>query len=193
MILQDNNARYVEGILRGDRQVLAELYREMLPAIKRLAAAAGASAEDARDVFQDAVVIVFEKAERPGFALTSSFSTYFYGICRNLLGNRLKKKSGRHVTIPDDAKYREDDANDAQESLEDAERHRLFHRAFRLLGDDCRQLLEMAFEDTPPETIMERLGIASNDYFRRRKYLCKEKLVQLVQGDPAFKELNLKK
>ena len=189
MILKSGDPQIIDGIRRGDRRVLSELYRDMLPAIKRLAAAAGARPDDARDVFQDAVVVVFEKTGQPGFALTSNFSTFFYGICRNLLGNRLKKKSGRNVTIPEDAKYREDDATDAQALMEAAERHRLFHRAFRQLGDDCRQLLELSFENTPPEAIMVKLGITSNDYFRRRKYLCKEKIVQLVKNDPAFQEL----
>lgn len=86
-------------------------------------------------------------------------------------------------------KYREDDNADTQTLLEAAERHRLFHRAFQQLGDDCRRLLELSFENTPPESIMATLGIPGNDYFRRRKYLCKEKLVQLVQSDPAFQEL----
>ena len=189
MIFKSGDPQILDGIRRGDRKVLSELYREVLPAIKRLAAAAGAGPDDARDVFQDAVVVVFEKAEQPGFVLTSSFSTFFYGICRNLLGNRLKKKSGRHVTIPDDAKYREDDNADAQALLEATERHRLFYRAFRQLGEDCRNLLELSFEDAPPETIMDTLGISSNDYFRRRKYLCKEKLIQLVKNDPAFKDM----
>ncbi len=189
-MLKSADTTIIEGIRRGDRQILAALYRDMLPSIKRLAAVAGARPDDAHDVFQDAVVVVFEKSEQPGFVLTSSFSTYFYGICRNLLGNRLKKKGGRTVTIPDDAKYREDDNADAHSLLEDAERHRLFHRAFRQLGDDCRRLLELSFENTPPETIMTQLGISSNDYFRRRKYLCKEKLTQLVRNDPAFRELD---
>jgi len=191
-MLKNTDPQIIEGIRRGNRQVLAELYREMLPAIKRLATAAGAGPEDARDVFQDAVVIVFEKTGQPGFTLTSSFSTYFYGICRNLLGNRMKKKSAGNVTIADDMKYREDDNADAQALLETAERHRLFHRAFRQLGDDCRRLLELSFEGESPESIMVKLGIASNDYFRRRKYLCKEKLVRLVQNDPTFEELNLR-
>lgn len=188
-MLKSSDPQIIDGIRRGDRALLAELYREMLPSIKRLAAAVGMGAEDARDVFQDAVVVVFEKAGQPGFTLSSSFSTYFYGICRNLVGNRLKKKSGRTVTMPDELKYREDDDSDAQALLEDAERHRLFHRAFRQLGDDCRRLLEMSFEEIPPETIMADLGIGSNDYFRRRKYLCKEKLIQLVENDPAYREL----
>lgn len=190
-MLKSIDLQIVEGIRNGNRQVLAELYRDMLPAIKRLAAAAGASPEDARDVFQDAVLVVFEKAGLPGFTLTSNFSTFFYGICRNILGNRLKKKSGYHVTIPDDTKYREDDSTDSHTQLEEAERHRLFYRAFRQLGDDCRRLLELSFENLPPETIMMQLGFSSNDYFRRRKYLCKEKLVQLVKNDPVFKELGL--
>lgn len=189
MMLKNIDPQIIEGIRRGDRQVLAELYQKMLPTIKRLAAAAGAGPEDARDVFQDAIVIVFEKAGQPDFALTSSFSTFFYGICRNLLGNRLKKKSTRNVTITDDMKYREDDHTNAQGLLEETERHRLFHRAFRKLGNDCRQLLELSFEGEEPEAIMAKLGIASNDYFRRRKYLCKEKLVQLVKSDPVFQEM----
>ena len=189
MIFKSGDPQILDGIRRGDRQVLSELYREVLPGIKRLAVAAGLGPDDARDVFQDAVVVVFEKAEQPDFMLSSSFSTYFYGICRNLVGNRLKKKANRNVTIADDMKYREDDNSDMQTLLEAAERHRLFHRAFEQLGDDCRRLLELSFENTPPESIMATLGIPSNDYFRRRKYLCKEKLVQLVQSDPAFQEL----
>lgn len=189
MIFKSGDPQILDGIRRGDRQVLSELYRDMLPGIKRLAAVSGLSPDDARDVFQDAVLVVFEKAEQPDFMLSSSFSTYFHGICRNLVGNRLKKKSNRNVTIADDMKYREDDNADTQTLLEAAERHRLFHRAFQQLGDDCRRLLELSFENTPPESIMATLGIPGNDYFRRRKYLCKEKLVQLVQSDPAFQEL----
>src|SRR5262245_54034815 len=138
MMLKDEETVIIEGIRRGDRRILADLYRDLLPSIKRLAAVSGLGADDARDVFQDAVVVVFEKISLPGFSLTSSFSTFFYGICRNLLGNRLKKKSARNVTIADDMKYREDGSTDAQGLLEAAERHRLFHRAFRQLGDDCR-------------------------------------------------------
>jgi RNA polymerase sigma factor (sigma-70 family) len=188
-MLKSPDSKIVEGIRKGDKTILAELYRDMLPSIKRLAAAVGLGPEDARDVFQDAIVVVFEKAGQPGFILSSQFSTYFYGICRNILGNKLKKKSGRSVTMSDDLKYREDEHAGAQTLLEEAEKHRLFHKAFGKLGDDCRKLLEMAFEDIPPETIMAALEISSNDYFRRRKYLCKEKLVQLVQSDPSYKEL----
>jgi RNA polymerase sigma factor (sigma-70 family) len=188
-MLKSNDQVVLDGIRQGDRVLLAELYRDMMPSIKRLAGSVGLGTDDAKDIFQDAIVVVFEKVSQPGFKLTSQFSTYFYGICRNILGNRLKKKSNRDVTLPDDLKYREDEHAGAQSILEDAERHRLFHRAFGKLGEDCRKLLEMAFEDVPPETIMTALNIKSNDYFRRRKYLCKEKLTQLVQDDPAYKEL----
>lgn len=191
-MLKPSDAEIIEAICRGNRHVLAELYRDMLPSIKTLATAASLGADDARDVFQDAVVIVFEKAGQSDFKLTSKFSTYFYGICRNLIGNRLKKRSSQHVTIDEDMKYREDGDNNAQVLLEDVERHRLFHRAFRRLGVDCQRLLELSFDDVRPENIMSALGIDSNDYFRRRKYLCKEKLTQLIQSDPVFKELRFR-
>lgn len=180
---------FLEGIKKGDRTVLAALYRDVAPAIVRLAASVGLAREDARDIFQDAVLVVFEKAGQPEFRLSSSFKTYFYGVCRNLVGNLLKKKSGREVTIPEDAKYRDDGEADMHQLMEAAERHRLFHQALRQLGNDCRKLLELSFEDREPQEIMQNLNIDSYDYFRRRKYLCKEKLVQLVRSNVLFKEL----
>ena len=179
---------FIQGICSGDRGIMGEMYKEMLPAIGRLAASAGLGKETASDVFQDAVLIVFEKARQPDFQLSSTFSTFFYGICRNLIGNQLKKKSGREVSIPLDASFRYTNGEDLQHDMEEAERQRLFHRAFQQLGKDCQLLLQLSFEGHPPEEIMKQLGIASYDYFRRRKYLCKEKLMALAQKDPAFRE-----
>lgn len=182
------NIDFVHGICSGDCKIVGELHREMMPSIIKLTTNAGLGRELALDVFQDAVLIVFERGKQPGFQLSSTFSTFFYGICRNLIGNLLKKKSGREQSIPQDASQRFVHDEDLQQSMEDAERLRMFHRAFQQLGKDCQLLLQLSFEGTPPEEIMKQMGIDSYDYFRRRKYLCKEKLMALAQKDPAFRE-----
>jgi DNA-directed RNA polymerase specialized sigma24 family protein len=52
----------------------------------------GGSFEDAKDVFQEAIVVVFHHAARPGFQLTASFQSYLLGIGRYHLVAAIEKK-----------------------------------------------------------------------------------------------------
>ena len=181
---------YIEAIRTGRRDDLELLYRVMTPQVLRLIKPAGGSSDDAKDIFQDAVVLIFKKSQQPGFQLTSAFSTFFYGICRNLWGNRLQKKSSGHVTLDDDIKYIPVLDNDWHDLEEQTERTRLFYRAFRKLGADCQRLLQLFFQQKTMEEIMQEMKLGSYDYARRRKYLCKGKLTELMMDDPAYSELS---
>jgi RNA polymerase sigma factor (sigma-70 family) len=176
------------AILDGDTKGLARLHDDLFPFVRKLATENGGTEEDAKDLFSEAVMLVFYKANQPGFALTSQFSTYFFGICRNLWGSRIQKKSFRHVTIPDDAKYMADETNDFEPD-DVPERRRLFDRAFGLLGADCQRLLSLFFDKLPMDEIARRMGYASEGYARRRKCQCKDRLTELVKQQPGFHEL----
>jgi RNA polymerase sigma factor (sigma-70 family) len=184
------DAHIIEAIRSGDYQALQQLYRDLSPGIERLVRQGGGTRDDARDIFQDAVLLVYKKAQQPDFQLTSAFSTYFYGICRNLWGNRLQKKSSTNVTLSESAKYSFLTDDDWHEQQEQVERSRLFYRAFQQLGADCQRLLQLFFQQKTMEEIMQEMQLGSYDYARRRKYLCKEKLSELIKNDPAFQELS---
>ncbi|MBL7775572.1 MAG: sigma-70 family RNA polymerase sigma factor [Saprospiraceae bacterium] len=180
---------YVEAILEGNRSDLQRLYAEALPRIRRLIADMGGSEADAPDIFQDAVLIVYQKARQPGFELTSLFSTYFFGICRNLwLNRRTKKSATAEVTFTDTAKYIAEPAFTESDQLQ-VERGNLFWKAFRKLGPDCQRVLELFFQKIAMETIAREMGFGSEGYARRRKRQCKNRLIELVKKDPAYGEL----
>ena len=178
---------YISAILSGDRTVLTLMYRTIFPAIRKLVVDYGGSEEDAKDVFQDATIVVYEKASLPDFRLTSQFSTFFYGICRYLWMSRRQKKSAAEVTIPEQAKYIVDEAGEID--FLQVERGKLFYRALRQLGEDCQQILQLFFQKTAMEEIALQMGFASEGYARRRKSQCKDRLVELVKNDPEFPEL----
>lgn len=180
----------IDAIRTGHREHLEIVYRRMMPALLQLIKPYGGTSDDAKDLFQDAVVLIFKKSQLPGFQLTSAFSTFFYGICRNLWGNRIQKKSSGHVTLSEDTKYIAVADSDWHELEEQTERTRIFYRAFRKLGNDCQRLLQLFFQQKTMEEIMLEMQLGSYDYARRRKYLCKEKLTELMINDPAYKELN---
>ncbi|MBC7773999.1 MAG: sigma-70 family RNA polymerase sigma factor [Phycisphaerae bacterium] len=82
---------YLAAILSGDRITLRRLYEQQLPVIRSIIRHYGGSEADAKDIFQDAVLLVYQKARQPDFQLSSKFSVYFYGVCRNLWLNRCTK------------------------------------------------------------------------------------------------------
>jgi RNA polymerase sigma factor (sigma-70 family) len=180
---------YLPALLTGDRAVLLRLYEVHFPVIRGLVRDRGGTEADAKDIFQDAILVIYKKAQQPGFQISSQFGTFLYGICRNLWLNRCTKKSASaEVTLSDDAKYiPEDDSFEAD--LLHVEQGNLFWRAFRQLGEDCKKLLELYFQKVPMDAIATQMGYGSEGYARRRKLQCKDRLVELAKADPAYGEL----
>ena len=178
---------YLPAILSGDRAALKQMYAALFPIIRGLIRDYGGSEDDAKDVFQDAVIVLYEKAQQSDFQLTSKFSTFFYGVCNNLWRSRQQKKSASEVTIPDHAKYIADSS--AEVDLLQVERGKLFYRALRQLGGDCQKLLELFFQKRNMDEIAQEMGFASAGYARVRKSQCKDRLVELVKNDAEFPEL----
>ena len=178
---------YLSAILSGDRTVLTRMYGALFPLIRRLILDNGGSEADAKDVFQDAIIVLYEKAKKPDFQLTSKFSTFFYGVCRNLWWSRQQKKSASEVTIPEHAKYIPDEASEVD--LLQVERGKLFYKALRALGEDCQRLLQLFFQKLSMDEIAREMGFASEGYARRRKSQCKDRLVELIKNDAEFPDL----
>ena len=177
---------YIDAIRTGNPEGLRSIYREFLPMVSGLVTRSGGRREEAQDVFQDALMVMYEKCRSDGFTLTSSFSTYLYGIARNIWGNRLQKKSRTEVTLPDDFKL--NDQTNLLHSILQAEEERIFWDAFQRLGDDCQKLLQLFFEKIKMEEITTIMQYGSVGYTKKRKFQCKEQLISWVQKDPRYLE-----
>jgi RNA polymerase sigma factor (sigma-70 family) len=179
---------YLSAILSGDREILNRMYANLFPMIRSFVLSNyNGSEDDAKDVFQDAVIVIYEKAKNSDFELTCKFSTFLYRVCRNIWMSRQQKKSASEVTIPDDAKYIADE--DSQIDLLQIERGKLFYKALRQLGTDCQKLLELFFQKRNMDEIASEMGFASEGYARRRKFQCKDRLIELIKKEDEFTEL----
>jgi RNA polymerase sigma factor (sigma-70 family) len=185
----DRDYEWLEAIRSGDKKGLTQLYQYVMPSIVKLVIRYGGTEEHARDLFQDTILILYKKLQYSEITLTSSFSTFFIAICRNLWANHLKKKSNNHVTFSDDIKSMYDDQPDWYEVEEQSLQTRMLYKALNKLGDDCRQLLELFFQKVPMDEIMIRMKYGSYEYVRRRKFMCKNKLIEFIKNDPSYKEL----
>lgn len=181
--------RFIEGIERGDNRVLNEIYQKHFAAVRSLVLNNSGTEDDARDIFQEALIVIHLKIKKSGkLELTSGFSTFLYAISRNLWLKVLRNKSGKEVTIAGEVEYTLE--NEMIDNLKQTERERLYLEKFSELGDDCQQVLKLFFKGERLKDIANSLGYASDMYARKKKMKCKDKLESLIKADPRFKELN---
>lgn len=119
---------------------LTHLYRHTFPMVRHHVQQHGGTAQDAQDVFQDALVVFYEKAVGGTLVLTASASTYLVAVARNLWRRELDRRqqhrladlSEEHQQVPDEATGEEPETAAAEASvLEYVER----------LGEKCRSIL----------------------------------------------------
>src|SRR5688500_19826541 len=73
-------------------QFFESIYETAFPAFARFAAKMNASFDDAKDVFQDAMVVYYEKSNDPKFLPRTTPEAYVLGIARHLWLKRFKRQ-----------------------------------------------------------------------------------------------------
>lgn len=179
--------KHFAGLIRRDAVVVKSIYTDFAPRIETMISRNGGNQQDARDIFQEALLIIWRKSNNPDFQLTSSFYTFLYSICFNLWLRRQKKKDNNTVTISD-AGGLQDEGN-IQEDLEKNERLQIFRRHLETLGPECRRLLSMFFAGKKMRDIAKSLNIDNDHAARNRKYRCQKKLEDKIMVDPRYIEL----
>lgn len=183
----DQDQKLLEGLLRSDRMSVEAIYTLALPSVVRWVRENNGSEADARDIFQEALIALFRKVEQGEFNLTCTLKSFIRIMCRNLWLSRLRNKQNQASPL-EDIEPAVLDA-DLEKKLERSEREQLFFKHFDGLGEQCRKIMQWFFDKVSLREIAERLDTSEN-YIKKRKFNCKEKLIKTIQADPLFNELN---
>ncbi len=163
-----------ERICKGDEKALEVIYKKYYRMMTKLVITNSGTEEEARDVYQDALVVFWQKATSGNLILTSKMSTFIYSICQNLWRKELDRK-----------KRLSNEEKDASVSLDTdtAEREKIMAACINQLGDTCKKvLMYYYFEEMSMQDIAEKLGFANTDTAKTKKYKCKKKLDELVKA-----------
>jgi RNA polymerase sigma factor (sigma-70 family) len=171
-----------DALLSNREQALTRLYRGAFPLVRRYVQRHGGAAQDAEDVFHDALVIFYEQAVGETLVLTAAPSTYLTGIARNLWHHEQRRRARLpHEALPDEgeplATLGTEEPNDAAEPafavLDYVER----------LGEKCRDvLLAFYYFQQPLSQIAEAHGYRSVRSATVQKFKCLERLRQSVRA-----------
>lgn len=177
----------LEGLLEANSQKIKKIYDLALPAVIYWVKENNGSEAEARDIFQEALIALFRKTEKGNFTLTCTLKSFLRIMCRNLWLTRLRNRDRQASSLEDvEASAKLDE--DLVYRLEQSEKQQLFFKHFDALGVNCRKILQWFFDKVPLKKIAERMD-TSESYIKKRKFLCKEKLIKAVQSDPVFQEL----
>ena len=162
-----------ERIRKGDEKALEMLYKKYYRMMTKLVITNSGTEDEARDIYQDALIVFWQKATSGNLVLTSKISTYIYSICQNLWRKELDRKKRLSNEEKDTA---------VSMDMETAEKEKIIARCMEQLGDTCKKvLMYYYFEEMSMQDIAEKLGFANTDTAKTKKYKCKKKLDELVK------------
>jgi len=162
-----------ERINNGDEKALEVIYKKYYRMMTKMVISNSGTEEEARDVYQDALVVFWQKARSGNLVMTSKISTYIYSICQNLWRKELDRKK-RLTNEQKDAPLHMD--------VESQERDKIIAQCLNQLGESCRKvLMYYYFDEMSMQEIAEKLGFANTDTAKTKKYKCKQKLDELVK------------
>jgi RNA polymerase sigma factor (sigma-70 family) len=177
----------LEKLIKADRKAIRQVYDLVLPSVIYWVKENQGTEEDARDLFQEAMIALYRKLEQPEFALSCRLKSFLRIICRNLWLTRLRdNKKFQASPLENCEAYELKD--DTLEQLERSEEEQLYFYYFDQLGEPCKKILQWFFAKVSLAEIAKKLD-TTQQYIKKRKYVCKEKLVSKIKEDPKYREL----
>ncbi|MFA5328248.1 MAG: sigma-70 family RNA polymerase sigma factor [Prolixibacteraceae bacterium] len=185
-----SNLDLLNGILRNDTIVLQYIYKNFYSKINFFIKKNSGDDDDANDIFQEAIIIIYRKLKANELVLDCTFETYLYSVCRFLWLKQLDKRKIEKEKIKDNHDYHEDIYDDNLEKVADLnERYRLYQKHFTNLGKDCQKILQLYFDKVPLKSIAQIMGFKSEKYAKKRKFKCKEYLIKSIKQDLEYNKI----
>lgn len=153
------------------------LYSQYFHPVKNYVLKNSGNADEADDLFQDALVIFYVKVRKGEYRKTSSLKTYLFGIARNLWLKELRRRrtAHKHLNVEDES--------DFQEELIIQKSQMTIRKVMELINEECKQLLiDFYFEGKTMASLTTKYGLGSEAATKNKKYRCLQKLISLVKG-----------
>jgi RNA polymerase sigma factor (sigma-70 family) len=176
---EDNERALLQGLAQSDRKAIETIYKENFNMIQSLILNNSGSADDAKDIFQETMIVLYEKVRSGTFELNCLIKTYVYSVSRRLWLKRLQQMNryvssldGLHETVP------------VEEEIEELERmnaeFEMMNKAIGSLGEPCKSLLEAYYlEKKNMEEIAFSFGYTNADNAKNQKYKCLMRLKKI--------------
>ena len=179
MKAESNEKALLLGLAQSDKKAIETIYKENYNMIQSLILSNSGSTDDAKDIFQETMIVLYERVRSGTFELNCLIKTYVYSVSRRLWLKRLQQMNryapsldGLHETVP------------VEEEVEEHERmnneFEMMNKAIGSLGEPCKSLLEAYYlEKKNMQEIALSFGYTNADNAKNQKYKCLMRLKKI--------------
>jgi len=164
---------WAERLGRNDPTIVRMLYKQHFAAVKQYVLQNSGTSNDAEDMFQEAVTILWLKVKDGSLVPNSEPGAFLYQVAKNKWLDVVRSAAHRHMRILHDERQqdvRTETADDTEEKLS------RLREVYARLDEKCRQVLDQFyFERKDLATIASAMGV-EEESIRTIKYRCMMKL-----------------
>lgn len=173
------DSEIILGILNDSKEILNRLYTTYFPMVLQLVLNNNGNEDDAKDVFQESVIVLYNKVKSGNFELNCKLKTFLYSVCRRLWLKRLNSQDRNHRNIEDFSDYLP--VEDDLEKHEEKDRQfTMMEKALLQLGEPCKTIIEDYYiQNRSMQEICEKFGYTNADNAKTQKYKCLQRLKKL--------------
>jgi RNA polymerase sigma factor (sigma-70 family) len=169
----------LEGLAVSDKKAVEVIYKENYNMVQALIINNNGSADDAKDIFQEAMIVLYEKAKSGTFELNCQIKTFVYSVSRRLWLKRLQQQN--RFSSPGDNM---EAVVPVEDELEEHERRNdefeMMDKAISHLGEPCKSLIEAYYlQKQNMQDIAARFGYTNADNAKNQKYKCLMRLKKI--------------
>jgi RNA polymerase sigma factor (sigma-70 family) len=176
---ENNEKILLQGLARNDKKAVETIYRDNYSAVQSLIINNNGTADDAKDIFQEAMIVLYEKARSGTFELNCLIKTYVYSVSRRLWLKRLQQAS-RYSGDLGNAEMLVQVEDDIEEHSRIDTEFEIMGKAILSLGEPCKSLLEAFYlQKKNMQEIAMGFGYTNAENAKTQKYKCLMRLKKI--------------
>jgi RNA polymerase sigma factor (sigma-70 family) len=177
-LTETNEKALLKGLAKNDRKAIETIYKENFNMVQALILNNSGNSDDAKDIFQEALIVLYEKVKSGQFELNCQIKTYVYSVSRRLWLKRLLHQN--RFSIGDMHENTVAVEDDIEEHEQRDTEFNMMEKAMSTLGEPCRSLLEAFYlQKKGMQEIAADFGYTNADNAKNQKYKCLIRLKKL--------------
>ncbi len=169
----------LEGLGKSDREAIEAIYRGNYAMVQSFVVNNNGTTDDARDIFQEMMIVLYEKACSGHFELNCQLRTFIYSVCKRLWLKKLQQQqrySGQVESLEETVPVEEETELHEKRNTDFI----LMETALGKIGEPCKSLLEAYYlQKKQMQEIAATFGYTNADNAKTQKYKCLMRLKKI--------------
>ena len=179
IVVDINDSEVIDAFRTDNKSVMHRFYKMHYPMVSHFVIYNGGTDQEAKDIYQEAIIAIYEKINERSLILNCRLKTYLYSVCRNLWLKQISKKGKFAGRIEDMEEYLPVEEENGMEA-EKNHHFQIMGDAMNQVGEPCYTLLnDFYIHKMSMNAIAEKFAYTNADTAKTQRYKCMNRLKKI--------------